>query len=97
MEPRLDKPALRVIRVSGPSLTEGIDRLKVDGVEVSVFNAAKTIADCFKFRNKIGLDVALEALKNARAQRKASADDLWHFAKICRVANVMRPYLEAIG
>ena len=97
LSPRLDKPALRVIRMSGPSLTEGIDRLKVDGVEVSVFNAAKTIADCFKFRNKIGLDVALEALKNARAQRKASADDLWHFAKICRVANVMRPYLEAIG
>ena len=97
LTPRLDKPALRVIRMSGPSLTEGIDRLKVDGVEVLVFNAAKTIADCFKFRNKIGLDVALEALKNARAQRKASADDLWHFAKICRVANVMRPYLEAIG
>ena len=97
LTPRLDKPALRVIRMSGPSLTEGIDRLKVDRVEVSVFNAAKTIADCFKFRNKIGLDVALEALKNARAQRKASADDLWHFAKICRVANVMRPYLEAIG
>ena len=97
LSPRLDKPALRVIRMSGPSLTEGIDRLKVDGVEVSVFNAAKTIADCFKFRNKIGLDVALEALKNARAQRKASADDLWHFANICRVANVMRPYLEAIG
>jgi len=97
LSPRLDKPALRVIRMSGPSLTEGIDRLKVDGVEVSVFNAAKTIADCFKFRNKIGLDVALEALRNARAQRKASADDLWHFANICRVANVMRPYLEAIG
>ena len=52
--------------------------------------------DCFRFRNKIGLNVALEALKDARSQRKASADDLWHFAKICRIANVMRPYLEAI-
>ena len=61
LTPRLDKPALRVIRMSGPALTEGIDRLKVDGVNVPVFNTAKTIADCFKFRNKIGLDVALEA------------------------------------
>jgi hypothetical protein len=57
---------------------------------------AKTIADCFKHRNKIGIDVALEALKDARAQRKVTANDLWHFAKICRVANVMRPYLEAL-
>jgi predicted transcriptional regulator of viral defense system len=62
-------------------------------VKFRVYSVAKTIADCFKHRNKIGLDVALEALKNARAQKKASADDLWHFAKICRVANVMRPYL----
>ena len=52
--------------------------------------------DCFRFRNKVGLNVALEALKDARSQRKASADELWHVAKICRVANVMRPYLEAI-
>lgn len=58
---------------------------------------AKTVADCFKHRNKIGLDVALEALKDARAQKKASADDLWRFAKICRVANVMLPYLEVLG
>jgi hypothetical protein len=57
---------------------------------------AKTVADCFKHRNKIGLDIALEALKDARAQKKASADDLWRFAKICRVSNVIRPYLEVV-
>ena len=96
LSPRLSQPALRVIRMSGPSLTEGIDRLKVDGVEVPVFNAAKTIADCFKFRNKIGLDVALEALREGWSKRKVTMDDLWRYAGINRVANVMRPYLEAI-
>jgi hypothetical protein len=54
------------------------------------------VADCFKYRNRIGLDIALEALKEARAKGRASADELWHYAKICRVANIMRPYLEAI-
>ena len=96
LSPRLSQPALRVIRMSGPSLTEGIDRLKVDGVEVPVFNAAKTIADCFKFRNKIGLDVALEALREGWSKRKVTMDDLWRYAGINRVANVMRPYLETI-
>jgi len=62
-----------------------------------VYSVAKTVADCFKHRNKIGLDVALEALKDARGHGKASMEDLWHFAKICRVANVMRPYLESVG
>jgi len=64
---------------------------------VRVTSVAKTVADCFKFRNKIGLDVALEALREARRERKASANDLWRFAKINRVANVMRPYMEAIS
>lgn len=62
-----------------------------------LYGVAKTVADCFKHRYKIGLDVAIEALKDALAQRKATADDMWRFAKICRVANVMRPYLEALG
>jgi len=65
-------------------------------INMRVYCVAKTVADCFKHRNKIGLDVALDALRDARA-KNASADDLWHFAKICRVANVMRPYLEAVG
>ena len=83
--------------MSGLSLTEGVDRIKVDGVDVPVFNAAKTITDCFKFRNKIGLDVALEALREAWSQRKVTMDDLWHYAGVNRVANVMRPYLESIA
>ena len=83
--------------MSGPSLTEGIDRLTVDGVKVPVFNAAKTIADCFKFRNKIGLDVALEALRDGWHRRKVTMDDLWRYAAVNRVANVMRPYLETIA
>lgn len=94
--PKLDQPALRAIRMSGTALSEGIEPMQSDGVNVPVFNAAKTIADCFKFRNKIGLDVALEALRDGRAQRKMTVDALWHYATIDRVSNVMRPYLESV-
>lgn len=94
--PRLDQPAVHAVRMSGPALTEGIERIQVDGVEVPVFNAAKTVADCFKYRNKIGLDVALEALRDGWAQHKLTMDALWHYATIDRVANVMRPYLESV-
>jgi predicted transcriptional regulator of viral defense system len=85
-----------MIQFSGDAYTEGIEVFKRDRVNLRVFGVAKTIADCFKHRNKIGLDVALEALRDARAKKKATAEDLWRFARICRVANVMRPYLEAI-
>ncbi|MES2972945.1 MAG: type IV toxin-antitoxin system AbiEi family antitoxin domain-containing protein [Pseudomonadota bacterium] len=95
--PRLSQPALRAIRMSGPALAEGIERVQIDGVSVPVFNAAKTVADCFKYRNKIGLDVALEALRDGWAQRKLTVDTLWHYATIDRVANVMRPYLESVA
>ena len=94
--PRLDQPAVRVVRMSGASLTEGIETMAIEGVRVPVFTAAKTVADCFKFRNKIGLDVALEALRDGWAQRKLTMDSLWHYATINRVANVMRPYLESV-
>lgn len=94
--PRLDQPVLRVVRMSGAALTEGIKPIVIDGVEVPVFNAAKTVADCFKYRNKIGLDVALEALRDGWSQRKLSMDALWHYATVDRVANVMRPYLESV-
>lgn len=94
--PQLDQPALRAIRMSGRALSEGVDSIQIDGVEVRVFNAAKTIADCFKFRNKIGLDVALEALRDGWTQRKVTVDALWHYATINRVSNVMRPYLESV-
>lgn len=94
--PRIDYPPIRMVQFTGDAYAEGIEIHKRDQVQLRVYSVAKTVADCFKHRNKIGLDVALEALKDARALKKATADDLWHFAKICRVANVMRPYLEAI-
>jgi predicted transcriptional regulator of viral defense system len=95
--PRLDQPALRVMRMSGQAFTEGVDRIVVDGVKVPVFNPAKTVADCFKHRNKIGIDVALEALRDGWSQRKLTMDAIWHYANIDRVANVMRPYLESVA
>ncbi len=94
--PKLDYPPLRVVRFSGAALTQGIETHVVDGVSVRVYSVAKTVADCFKYRNKIGLDVALEALRESRREKRATNDELWHYAKICRVANVMRPYLESI-
>jgi predicted transcriptional regulator of viral defense system len=94
--PRLDPPQIRPVRMSGAAFTDGIERLLVDGVSVPVFNVAKTVADCFKYRNKIGLDVALEALRDGWAQRKFTMDEIWHFAAVDRVANVMRPYLESV-
>jgi predicted transcriptional regulator of viral defense system len=94
--PTMDYPPVKLIQYSGDAFTQGIETHRVDQVDIRVYSIAKTVADCFKHRNKIGLDVALEALKDARSQKKASADDLWRYAKICRVANVMRPYLEAI-
>jgi predicted transcriptional regulator of viral defense system len=95
--PRVDQPALRVVRMSGQALTEGVDPIVFDGVKVPVFNPAKTIADCFKHRNKIGIDVALEALRDGWSQRKLTMDAIWHYASIDRVANVMRPYLESVA
>ena len=94
--PRLDQPAIRVVRMSDQALANGVDRLKIDGIAVPVFSPARTVVDCFRFRNKIGLDVALEALRDGWNQRKFTMDDLWRHATRGRVANVMRPYIEAI-
>ena len=94
--PKIDYPPVKMVQFAGDAYSEGIEVVERDQIKLRVYCVAKTIADCFKHRNKIGLDVALEALKDARAKKKASADDLWRFAKICRVANVMRPYLEAV-
>ena len=94
--PNIKYPPVKMIQFSGDAYTDGIEVFKRDRVNLRVFGVAKTIADCFKHRNKIGLDVALEALRDARAKKKATAEDLWRFAKVCRVTNVMRPYLEAI-
>ncbi len=95
--PRLDYPPLRTLRFAEASLAAGVETQRIEGTPVRVTNVAKTVADCFKFRNRIGLDVALEALREARRAKKASADELWRYARINRVANVMRPYLEAVA
>lgn len=94
--PRLDQPALRIVRMSASTLTGGVERVKVDGIPVPVFGAAKTVADCFKYRNKIGIDVALEALHEGWRLKRFTMDELIRYATINRVANVMRPYLESL-
>ena len=94
-KPRVEAPPLRIVRFSGRALTSGVEKHEVEHVTVRVTSAPKTVADCFKYRRKIGLDVALEALKDYRRARK-SMDDLWRAARVCRVASVIRPYLEAL-
>lgn len=96
-KPRIDHPPVRVVRFSGPAFTEGVEYHRIDGIAVKIYSPAKTVADCFKYRNKIGVDVAIEALRDAWSKRAATADQLWQFAKVCRVTNVMRPYLETIA
>ncbi len=95
--PKNGSPRLRLIRMSGKALSEGVEKHRIEGVTVRIYSSAKTVADCFKFRNKIGLDVALEALRDYRQKHRAGIDELWRFARICRVARVMRPYLEALA
>ena len=93
--PKLDYPPLQVYRFSGQAYTTGIELHKIEGVDVRVYRAEKTLADCFKYRNRIGLDVVLEALQNYRARRGARFQTVLEYARVCRVENVMRPYLEA--
>ncbi|MBQ0920569.1 type IV toxin-antitoxin system AbiEi family antitoxin domain-containing protein [Hydrogenophaga aromaticivorans] len=95
--PRIDYPPIKMVQFTGEAYSAGIEEVGRDGVRLRVYGMAKTVADCFKHRNKIGLDVALEALKGVRSRNKASVDEIWRYAKVCRVANVMRPYLESIG
>lgn len=95
--PRLDWPSLRVVRFSGEALAAGLESRRIGGRQVRVTNVAKTVADCFKFRNLVGLDVAIEALRDALRARATTVDELWKYARICRVAKLMRPYLEALA
>ena len=88
--------SIRPVHFSGPALTEGVEVHKIEKVDVRIFSAAKTVADCFKHRNKIGNEVAMEALRECWQKRKATSDELWRFAKICRVSKIMQPYMEAI-
>lgn len=94
--PRLDYPRLRIARFSGLALTEGIETHRREGVELRVYSAAKTVADCFKYRNKIGIDVAVEALRDFNRLHRGGATALARYARICRVARVMQPYLDAM-
>ena len=95
--PRVEEPKLHIVRFSGAAMTSGIEKTTIEGVSVRVFGVAKTVADCFKYRNKVGIDVAMEALRDAWRQKRCTMDALWRHAKVCRVANVMRPYLEMLA
>jgi predicted transcriptional regulator of viral defense system len=94
--PRLDYPPVRVTLVSGAAFSFAVERHAIDGISVRIYSAAKTVTDCFKFRNKIGLDVAIEALREALRAKQCSRDEIWAAASVCRVTTVMRPYMEAI-
>jgi predicted transcriptional regulator of viral defense system len=95
--PRIETLCLRFVYPSGRAFSEGIEVRDFPGGRIRVYNPAKTVADTFKFRNKIGLDVAVEALKDCLRSHKATRDELWHYAKICRVQKVMKPYMEALS
>jgi predicted transcriptional regulator of viral defense system len=94
--PGSDSPQLHIVRFSGAAMNTGIEVKAIEGVSVRIYNVAKTVADCFKYRNKIGIDVAIEALRETWREKRCTMDELWRFAKVCRVANVMRPYLEML-
>jgi predicted transcriptional regulator of viral defense system len=94
--PHIDFPPLRVVRFSVLALTSGVEIHMREGVQVRLTTVARTVADCFKFRHKVGLDVALEALRDAWHAGRVTMDDLWGAAQVCRVTNVMRPYLESL-
>ncbi len=94
--PKVEGIPLRIVRFSKKALSSGFEKHEIEGVTVKIYKPAKTVADCFKYRNKIGLDVAIEALKDCRDQKKCSQDQLWNYAKVCRVTNVIRPYLEML-
>lgn len=95
--PRLDYPPLRIVRASGEAFAVGVEEHLLEGVPVRVTCLAKTLADCFKYRSRVGLDVALEALKESLAERRVDRALLHYYARVCRVEQVMRPYLEALS
>jgi predicted transcriptional regulator of viral defense system len=95
--PRIEYPPIRVVRVSGDALTFGVEEHRVEGTKIKVYSPAKTVADCFKFRSKIGTELAIQALRECFREKKATMDELWEAAKVCRVSNVMRPYMESLS
>lgn len=95
--PRVDYPEVKVARLGGPAFTEGVDTHLVENVKVKVYALEKTLADLFKFRNKIGPHIAVDALRSAMAERALNMKKLWHYAKLCRVERVMKPYVDALA
>ncbi len=94
-KPRLDYPLLRVARFSGPALSEGVESHLIEGIDIRIYSAAKTVADCFKYRNKIGIDVAVEALRDFGRKYRGGATELARFAALCRVSRIMQPYMDS--
>jgi len=94
--PEISYPPVRFVTMSAESLHSGVETPSVEGVTIKVFNPAKTVVDCFKYRGKIGIDVALEALREGWSARKFTIDELQIYAKVCRVQKVMQPYLESL-
>ena len=94
--PRLEHPPIIVHRFEETSLNAGIEEHRIDGVTVRIYSPEKTLADCFKFRHKVGMDVLFEALKLYKTRKTFNLGELLKFARICRVENIMRPYLEAM-
>ena len=95
-EPRVDHPPFRTYRFSGRAFTEGVETHEIDGVKVKIYSPEKTIADCFKFRGRIGLDTAVDAVRYYRERQRIRVDQLMRYASICRVEKIIRPYLEAL-
>lgn len=94
--PKIETVQVRYFRFSGKAFTEGVEKHDIEGVEVCVYCPAKTVADCFKYRHKIGIDIAIEALRDCLRQRKAKVDDIVRYGRICRVDRVMQPYMETV-
>jgi predicted transcriptional regulator of viral defense system len=94
--PRFDYPPVRTFWFTAKAFTEGIEVQRLDAVDVRIYNREKTLADCFKYRNKIGMDIVLEALRLYKQSGRTKIDSLMRYAEVCRVANLIRPYLEAL-
>ena len=93
--PKVPSPLVRIVRMSGPALHFGMKEYSISGASLRVYSPAKTVVDCFKYRSRVGLDVAMQALRECLRYRRASIDDIIRFSRICRVEKVMRPYVEA--
>ena len=95
--PKFDHPSVRFVRFSGAALTEGVTRHRIDGIDVAITDPARTVVDCFRYRAKMGSDIAMEGLREGLRQRRFTPDELWKYAQSSRAWSVMRPYVEAMA